>query len=162
MDHLWSPWRFRYVTKADETPGCVFCRKISEGNDRENLIVYRAEHCFIILNLYPYTSGHLMIVPYAHVSTLEDASTESLAEMMKLTALASRNLQSVYKPKGLNIGMNIGQCAGAGIAEHIHMHVLPRWPGDVNFITTIAETRVMPEELDVTYDRLFRVFHSTE
>ena len=160
MDHLWSPWRYRYVTKAESDPGCVFCAKVRSNDDRASLILFRATHCFVILNLYPYTTGHLMVVPYAHVSTMEDATDDAIAEMMSLTRIASRHLRSVYKPKGLNIGMNIGECAGAGIAEHIHMHVLPRWPGDVNFMTSIAETRVLPEDLDTTYHRLHQAFHS--
>ncbi|MBS1828479.1 MAG: HIT domain-containing protein [Acidobacteria bacterium] len=160
MDHLWSPWRFRYVTKAEAEPGCVFCAKALSNDDQTNLVLYRGAHCFVILNLYPYTTGHLMVVPYTHVSTMEEASEEATTEMMLLTRAASRHLRAVYKPKGLNIGMNIGECAGAGIAEHIHMHVLPRWPGDVNFMTSIGETRVLPEDLDTTYQRLHQAFHS--
>jgi len=160
MDQLWSPWRYRYVTKAGTEPGCVFCAKAQSGDDRAGLILYRGTHCFVILNLYPYTTGHLMVVPYSHVSTMEEASEDETAEMMKLTRAASRHLRSVYRPKGLNIGMNIGECAGAGIAEHIHMHVLPRWPGDVNFMTSIGETRVLPEDLETTYQRLYEAFHS--
>ena len=160
MDHLWSPWRYRYVTKAGAEPGCVFCAKAQSSDDRSNLVLYRGTHCFVILNLYPYTTGHLMVVPYTHVSTMEDASSDETTEMMLLTRQASRHLRAVYRPKGLNIGMNIGECAGAGIAEHIHMHVLPRWPGDVNFMTSIGETRVLPEDLDTTYQRLHQAFHS--
>ena len=156
MPHL----DIRNVTQHDSDPGCVFCATAQSHDDRPSLIIFRATPCFVILNLYPYTTGHLMVVPYAHVSTMEDATGESIAEMMSLTRLASRHLRSVYKPKGLNIGMNIGECAGAGIAEHIHMHVLPRWPGDVNFMTSIAETRVLPEDLDTTYHRLHQAFHS--
>jgi ATP adenylyltransferase len=159
MDHLWSPWRFRYVSKADQSSSCVFCAKIAEEDDRANLILFRAEHCFVILNLFPYTTGHLMVIPYAHVNRLEDATDEAMDEMMRLVREASRHLQTVYKPRGFNIGMNLGDCAGAGIAEHIHMHVLPRWPGDVNFITAVGETRVMPEALETTYERLHQAFH---
>ncbi|MBL8176715.1 MAG: HIT domain-containing protein [Bryobacterales bacterium] len=160
MDRLWSPWRYRYVSNAGTEPGCVLCAKHQSGDDRGNLVLFRGAACFVILNLYPYTTGHLMVVPYAHVSTLEDAPGESVAEMMQLTQAASRHLRAVYRPQGLNIGMNIGECAGAGIAGHIHMHVLPRWPGDVNFMTSIAETRVLPEDLDTTYSRLYEAFHS--
>lgn len=160
MDHLWSPWRYRYVSKADSPAGCVLCDKIEQNDDRANLVLFRGRHCFVILNLFPYTTGHLMIVPYAHVSTMEDAPAGSLEEMMDLTRAASRHLRAVYKPTGLNIGMNIGECAGAGIAGHIHMHVLPRWPGDVSFMTSIAETRVLPEDLHTTYQRLHEAFHS--
>ncbi|MBL8232745.1 MAG: HIT domain-containing protein [Bryobacterales bacterium] len=157
MDHLWSPWRYRYVSKAEEPEGCVFCAK-PQQEDRAALIVHRGTYCFVILNLFPYTSGHLLVVPYAHVATLEEASSETLQELMKLTADCSRHLRSVYKPKGLNAGMNLGECAGAGIAGHLHMHVLPRWPGDVNFMTAVGETRVLPEDLETTYDRLSRAF----
>jgi ATP adenylyltransferase len=160
MDQLWSPWRYRYVTKAEAEPACVFCVKAHSNDDQANLVLYRGAHCFVILNLYPYTTGHLMVVPYIHISTMEEAPEEATAEMMQLTTAASRHLRSVYRPKGLNIGMNIGECAGAGIAEHIHMHVLPRWPGDVNFMTAIGETRVLPEDLDTTYQRLRQAFHS--
>ncbi|MFN7934179.1 MAG: HIT domain-containing protein [Bryobacteraceae bacterium] len=160
MDHLWSPWRYRYVTKAAPEPGCVFCAKAQSNDDQANLVLYRGAFCFVILNLYPYTTGHLMVVPYTHVSTLEEATQDATTEMMMLTRSASLHLRSVYRPKGLNIGMNIGECAGAGIAEHIHMHILPRWPGDVNFMTSIGETRVLPEDLDTTYQRLHQAFHS--
>ncbi|HUQ95870.1 MAG TPA: HIT domain-containing protein [Bryobacteraceae bacterium] len=159
MDHLWSPWRYSYVTKDTPVTGCVFCTKMGEDNDRENLILYRGPRCFVVLNRYPYTTGHLMIVPYEHVSTLEDASPESTSEMMDLTRLASKHLRAVYRPGGLNIGMNIGECAGAGIAGHIHMHVLPRWTGDVSFVTAVGETRVLPEDLDATYEKLVRAWN---
>jgi ATP adenylyltransferase len=116
--------------------------------------VLRAERNFLILNLYPYTSGHLMIAPYQHVATLADAPIETLEEMMRLTARAEKALRGLYKPDGLNIGMNLGDSAGAGVPGHIHMHVLPRWTGDANFMTTVAETRVLPETLEVTYERV--------
>lgn len=161
MDHLWSPWRYRYVSKAEKTEGCIFCSKPQQNRDAENLILHRGFHCYVILNRYPYTTGHLMVVPYAHVATLEAASAESLQELMALTSAASRHLRSVYRPEGMNIGMNIGECAGAGIAGHLHMHLLPRWPGDVNFMTSIGETRVIPEDLGTTYQRLSRAFAET-
>lgn len=158
MEHLWSPWRYTYVSKAQPTDRCIFCDKAAQNKDADNHIVYRGKDSFVILNIYPYTSGHLMIAPYAHVATLEEAGSQTLAEMMELTRLAEKHLRSVYKPQGLNIGMNIGECAGAGVAGHIHMHVLPRWTGDSNFMTTVAETRVMPEDLAVTYARLSAAF----
>lgn len=160
MDHLWSPWRYRYVTKADPTDECVFCRKAADNRDEANLILHRGTHCFVLLNLYPYTSGHLMVVPYSHVAELDRTSRETRHQMLDLAAEAARHLQSEYKPRGLNIGMNIGECAGAGIAAHIHMHVLPRWPGDVSFMTSIGETRVLPEDLTETYLRLRRCFEN--
>jgi ATP adenylyltransferase len=154
MDYLWSPWRYQYVTRAAETPGCIFCEKPAAGDDEAHLIVYRGARNFILLNLFPYTSGHVLIAPYQHVATLEDADEETVTEMMLLARRTGACLKRVYKPQGLNIGMNIGECAGAGIAGHIHMHVLPRWTGDSNFMTTIGETRVVPEDLSDTYSKL--------
>jgi len=158
MDYLWSPWRYRYVSTAGPADECIFCRAASEGKDEENFVVHRGRLNFVILNLYPYTGGHLMIAPYAHVATLAAAGSETLAEMMELTRQAERHLHTVYRPKGMNVGMNIGECAGAGIAGHIHMHVLPRWPADANFMTTIGETRVLPEDLRTTYERLTKAW----
>jgi ATP adenylyltransferase len=154
MDYLWSPWRYRYVSTARPDDECVFCHKAKGGDDEEELVVYRGQRNLVMLNLYPYTTGHLMIAPYEHVATLSQAGGETLAEMMELTRIAGERLDSVYRPKGLNIGMNIGECAGAGIAGHIHMHVVPRWPADANFMTTIGETRVLPEDLKTTYEKL--------
>ncbi len=154
MDHLWSPWRYRYVTSATSDDACLFCRIAMESKDRENYVLRRASRNFVMLNRYPYTSGHLMIAPYAHVATLEDADPETLAEMMSLTREMEIALRKLYKPGGLNIGLNIGKSAGAGVAGHIHMHALPRWSGDVNFMTAIGETRVLPEDLETTYERM--------
>ncbi len=154
MDHLWSPWRYRYVSTASPHNDCIFCAKLAANQDHENLIVLRAEHNFVLLNLYPYTNGHLMIAPYAHVASLADTSSEARAELVELTAQAESVLRSVYKPGGINLGMNLGECAGAGGVGHIHMHVLPRWPGDASFMTAIGETRVLPVDLTTTYDRV--------
>lgn len=154
MDYLWSPWRYRYITTASPADACVFCIAPSANNDRDNLIVHRARHCFIILNRFPYTSGHLMVVPYMHVSTLEELEEPAAVEMALLVRQAEARLRKVYSPEGLNIGMNIGRPAGAGIASHIHTHVLPRWTGDTNFMTSVAETRVLPEDLSVTWEKL--------
>jgi ATP adenylyltransferase len=158
MDRLWSPWRYQYISKANREEECIFCAKPAESRDEQNYIVHRGKRCFVLLNLYPYTSGHLMIAPYEHVATLEDAPLESLLEMMRLTREAERHLRRVYRPEGLNMGMNIGKCAGAGVAGHIHMHVLPRWTGDANFMSTVGETRVLPEELAETHRRLSQAF----
>jgi ATP adenylyltransferase len=154
VDYLWSPWRYRYVSSAEQRPECIFCAHAASSDDLANLVVLRAEHNFVLLNLYPYTSGHLMIAPYAHVATLVDAAPEALSEMMRLTVRTEKALRALYKPDGLNLGMNLGHAAGAGVAGHIHMHVLPRWSGDASFITTVGETRVLPEELGITYERL--------
>jgi ATP adenylyltransferase len=154
MDYLWSPWRYRYVSGAAPQEKCLFCRLASEGDDRANFVLRRAAKNFVMLNAYPYTSGHLMIAPYAHVATLEQADPEALTEMMALARSAEAALRRVYNAHGLNLGMNIGASAGAGVAGHIHLHLLPRWSGDVNFMTAIAETRVLPENLATTYERL--------
>jgi ATP adenylyltransferase len=159
MDWLWSPWRYQYVSHASGEPeGCIFCSKPEAGDDRKHLILYRGSLTYVILNLYPYTSGHLMVVPYAHLGSLEEAPDETVCEMMLMGKRALRALSREYRPRGFNVGMNLGECAGAGIAAHIHLHVLPRWPGDVNFMTAIGETRVMPEDLGATYERLSRAF----
>lgn len=154
MDRLWSPWRYRYVSTASASRECIFCAKAAAAEDRANYIVLRAEHNFLLLNLYPYTTGHLMIAPYQHVATLAEAHPDVLAEMMRLARRAEQALCDLYQPGGINLGMNLGECAGAGVAGHIHMHVLPRWPGDTSFMTTVAEARVLPEDLGITYDRL--------
>ena len=154
MDYLWSPWRYRYVSLGAPKDVCLFCEMAAASNDRENYVVLRAEHNFVLLNLYPYTSGHVMIAPYAHVATLEQAEPATLDEMTRLMARCEAALRQLYKPDGINLGMNIGACAGAGVAGHIHMHVLPRWCGDASFITTVSETRVLPEGLEVTWEKL--------
>jgi ATP adenylyltransferase len=159
MDRLWSPWRYQYITAPPAASGCIFCQKATESNDAENLVVWRGKHSFVLLNLYPYTTGHLMVAPYQHVATLEDTTPETVAEMMLTARQAEKHLRALYRPEGLNLGMNIGRAAGAGIADHIHMHVLPRWIADANFMTTVGETRIVPEDLSVTYDKLSRAFH---
>mgnify|MGYP000982321908 CR=1 FL=1 len=148
------------MSKASPADACIFCAKHAGHNDEENLILHRGRHNFVLLNLYPYTTGHLMVAPYAHIAMLDELPPEAAAELMELTQSAVRRLREVYRPQGLNIGMNLGECAGAGIAGHLHMHVLPRWPGDANFMTTIGETRVMPEELPETWRRLSHAFRS--
>jgi ATP adenylyltransferase len=160
MDYLWSPWRYRYVSTAGPTDRCIFCEAVSANNDSETLIVHRARHCYAILNRFPYTSGHLMVAPYAHVATLEDLAEEAAVEMALVVRQAEGHLRRIYRPEGLNVGMNLGHCAGAGVAGHIHTHVLPRWVGDTNFMTTVGETRVLPEELQVTWEKLSAAFGS--
>jgi ATP adenylyltransferase len=162
MDYLWSPWRYRYVSSNTSDSPCLFCRLASESKDKENYVLLRAEQNFVMLNRYPYTSGHVMIVPYAHVPSLEQADPAALQEMMTLARNMEIALRGVYRADGFNLGLNIGKSAGAGVAGHIHLHVLPRWSGDVNFMTSIAETRVLPEELDTTYERLMRAVHDRE
>ncbi len=158
MDRIWSPWRYRYVSQASPGDPCIFCEKAAENRDAENFVVHRGERTFALLNLYPYTTGHLMIAPYRHSGTLLDLPDETLTEMILLARRAEDHLRRLYKPQGLNVGINIGECAGAGVADHIHMHVLPRWPADSNFMTTVGETRVLPEALESTYAKLRDAF----
>lgn len=154
MDYLWTPWRYQYVTSGAKPDRCVLCTAAESSNDRETLVIYRGEAVFVILNRYPYTNGHVMIVPYRHVSALHDLSDDTLAEMARIAKRTERHLRALYHPDGLNLGMNLGKSAGAGIEEHLHLHALPRWTGDTNFMTVVGETRVMPEDLDVTWTRL--------
>jgi ATP adenylyltransferase len=158
MDRIWSPWRYAYVSEAGPGDACIFCEKASQDRDSANYIVYRGEKNFLLLNLYPYTTGHLMIAPYEHVATLGETQPGTLEEMTALARASEQRLRALYRPLGLNIGMNIGECAGAGVAGHIHMHVVPRWPGDSSFMTTVGETRVLPEALEITYEKLRRAF----
>ncbi len=160
MDRLWSPWRYRYVSTAGPENECIFCAKSEAAEDHKNFIVYRGKHNFVLLNIYPYSSGHLMVAPYRHVARLQDVEPAAMSELAEITQMAESRLRSTYNAPGYNIGMNIGESAGAGIAGHLHMHVLPRWPGDANFMTTIAETRVLPEDLTVTYGKLLAAFRS--
>lgn len=154
MDYLWTPWRYQYLSQAAHATGCVFCRAAGLGDDPRALIVLRGRKNFVILNRFPYTNGHCMIVPFAHLADLAGCDAEALAEMMELTRKVQVALETLYHPHGYNIGMNLGRAAGAGVADHIHLHILPRWVGDTNFMTTVAETRLQPEELSVTYEKL--------
>lgn len=150
---MWAPWRIGYV--AGEKPcGCVFCRKIEANDDEAHLVLYRGEHCTIVLNTFPYNSGHLMVVPYEHRADLEGLSPEASAELWELTRVAVRALKEALDWQGVNIGMNLGEAAGAGIQDHIHMHIVPRWHGDTNYMTTCAETRVVPQSLEDSYRQL--------
>jgi ATP adenylyltransferase len=155
MDFVWSPWRYDYLASAGKkSPSCVFCLDEDRSHDAERLIVFRGSNNFVILNLFPYTSGHVMVAPYEHLDTIAVAKAEQLSEMMQLAQRCIGALQKLYRPEGFNIGMNLGQAAGAGIREHFHLHVVPRWIGDANFMSIVGETRVLPEELAQTYQRL--------
>ena len=154
MDSLWSPWRYQYVSQTSSGESCIFCEKAKEQRDRENFILYRGKLNYVLLNLYPYTTGHLMVAPYSHFAELGGLSAGILGEMMALAQRAESALRDAYHPDGLNIGMNLGKAAGAGVAGHVHLHILPRWFADSNFMTTIGETRVMPEDLTTTYGKL--------
>jgi ATP adenylyltransferase len=159
MERLMSPWRLRYVSSGRrKKEGCVFCAAFRARDDRSRLVLFRGEHNFVILNKYPYNNGHLMIVPNAHIRSLQDAPDETLAEMTRLAARCEAALRRVYRPTGINLGMNLGKSAGAGIEEHYHLHVLPRWDGDTNFMTSVGGTRVIPEGLQASYRRLRPMF----
>lgn len=158
MDYIFTPWRYAYVAGTDKATSCIFCDALASKADRDAWIVYRGRYSFIILNTYPYTSGHVMIVPYEHVDELQKLSPEAAHEIIDLSSKTERVLHQVYHPEGVNLGMNIGKAAGAGVAGHIHMHVLPRWTADSNFMTVVAETRILPESLEITYDRLLPFF----
>ena len=158
MEHIWSPWRYTYITQASREPGCVLCRVIEEGDDAKNHVVYRGPLNYVILNLFPYTNGHLMIVPYDHLAALEDFDQATTSEIMELSKRAVKALTEEYHPDGFNVGINLGHCAGAGVAGHLHQHIVPRWGGDANFMSVIGETRILPEDLDKTYERLKRQF----
>ena len=154
MDFLFTPWRYAYITTANTPGDCLFCSVIKAKNDEQVLVVHRGRHCFVMLNAFPYTSGHVMVVPYEHVDELLKLSQSAAQEMMELTQRLEGILRELYHPDGLNLGMNLGKAGGAGVAAHIHMHILPRWFGDVNFMTSVAETRVLPEDLPTTYKRI--------
>jgi ATP adenylyltransferase len=154
MDRLWTPWRLAYVTAASTgDPGCVFCDVVARGAD-ESLIVHQGSSCFVVLNLYPYNNGHLMVVPHRHVGRLALLTPAELDELMRLTRASEMALQELYQPHGFNMGLNLGKPAGAGVLDHLHMHVVPRWNGDTNFMTVVGETRVLPEDLAHTAERL--------
>lgn len=165
MDILWSPWRYDYIKSNDESvrqnsSGCVFCDILSSdaATDEEQFILHRAEFNFVILNVYPYISGHLMVVPYKHVAHLDRADKQTTDELMDLAKRSQTALRAVYKPHGFNMGMNFGKAGGAGVAEHFHLHFMPRWIGDTNFITAVGETRTLPESLQTTYANLKNSF----
>lgn len=153
MDYLWTPWRYAYVTGVERSTTCIFC-EAPKQTDEQARIVHRGAYCYIILNTYPYTNGHVMVVPYVHLDELQKLPVEAANEMMALTQRMESVLRALYQPDGLNLGMNIGKSAGAGVAGHIHMHVLPRWVADANFASVIGETRVLPEALETTWSRI--------
>jgi ATP adenylyltransferase len=160
MKRLWTPWRMAYLTGTDKPrsdSGCIFCAKIAAPDESEHVLC-RGQFAYVTLNRYPYNNGHLMIIPYAHVASLEDLDTPTLTELMLLTTRGLAVLRQAYRPDGFNIGVNLGQAAGAGIAEHVHIHIVPRWNADTNFMPIVGETRVIPETLDQTFARLRPLF----
>ena len=156
VKRLWAPWRMGYVAGPRLPGDCVLCEAPSAHDDRARLVLYRGDHGYLILNAYPYASGHLMAVVYRHVATLGEATREELTELMTLVTRATTLLGAEYAAEGFNVGLNQGRVAGAGIAEHLHLHVVPRWTGDANFVAVVGDVRVLPEALAVTYDRLKR------
>jgi ATP adenylyltransferase len=153
MDYLWTPWRYAYVSGAEKTSECIFC-ELPKQEDEKALIVHRGQHCFIILNSFPYSPGHVMIVPFAHLDEVQKLPKSAAHEMMDLSQKMECVLRELYNPDGINLGMNIGKAAGAGVAGHIHMHVLPRRVADANFMSVVGETRVLPESLQTTFQKL--------
>ena len=162
MDFLFTPWRYQYLAKAAVDDGskakCIFCQALKENRDEKSLIVYRGRRCFVILNRYPYSSGHVMIAPIKHLDELQKLDERAAHELIELAQKTEAILRRVYRPDGLNLGMNIGRAAGAGVSGHVHMHAVPRWVGDTNFLTIAGETRVLPESLEQTYQKLKREF----
>jgi ATP adenylyltransferase len=161
-DRIWAPWRLDYVKDAskDSEDECIFCGKPAEDDDEANLIVHRGERCFVILNKFPYTNGHLMVAPYEHIGSLPEIDPDTVAEMMSLAQESMAVLERTYSPHGYNVGFNQGRVAGAGVEHHIHMHVVPRWGGDTNFMPVLADTRVMPQTLEQSYQALAGSFGS--
>lgn len=162
MKHLWSPWRMNYIEGNKKEEGCVFCNAQSKPDSAENLIAFRGKSAYVILNRYPYTSGHLMVIPFKHVGTIEELDSETRAEMMELTSRCTTELRQIYKPHGFNVGINMGEAAGAGVLGHVHIHIVPRWAGDTNFMSSVGETRVLPESLEQTYQRVREAFEASK
>lgn len=155
-DQLWAPWRLEYIESADKQSSCIFCDfpAMGEAHDAQNLILHRSEHAFVILNAFPYSNGHLMVVPFRHTSTFEEFTDPELLDVMRLNRLSLSLLKSAFHPDGFNLGVNMGRAAGAGIEQHLHWHIVPRWSGDTNFMPVLADVRVIPQSLAVTYARL--------
>lgn len=154
MNVLWAPWRMAYVKNARKPAKCIFCVKPKERRDAENLLLHRGRHGLVMMNLFPYNSGHLLVAPYLHVKSLDQLPDEAALDLLHLTTLSLKALRAELKPEGFNLGINLGRVAGAGIEAHVHLHIVPRWNGDTNFMPLFAETRVMPEHLQATYRKL--------
>ncbi len=154
MRVLWAPWRMIYIKHAHKPRGCIFCLKPRQRRDASNLLLHRGRHAFLMMNLFPYNSGHLLVAPYAHVRSLETLSDEAALEVIRLTNLAFRVLRAEIRPEGFNLGMNLGRVSGAAIEKHVHLHIVPRWSGDTNFMPVFSDTRVIPEHLTATYRKL--------
>jgi len=157
IDKLYSPWRLQYIL-SKKGKECIFCIKPNENNDRKHLILYRGKFCFVIMNVFPYNNGHLMVVPNRHISRLNDLQIEELNELFTIVQLSEKVLEKTYNCDGINVGINLGKAGGAGIEEHLHVHLVPRWIGDVNFMTTIGGTRVIPENFEQSFTQLKKQF----
>ena len=158
MKQLWSPWRMTYIENHEKEDGYVFCNAQAQADSAENLIAFRGQNAYVILNRFPYTSGHLMVIPFEHKSNLEELNAETRAEMMELASFCMTILRKVYNPQAFNLGANIGEAAGAGVPGHVHLHIVPRWNGDTNFMSAVGEVRVLPEDLKDTYRRVKEAF----
>lgn len=158
MKNIWAPWRMQYIL-GEKPSHCIFCSMPKEKRDRDNLILHRRENTYVIMNRFPYTNGHLMVLPYVHVSTLEGLTRDLLGEMLELTQYSVECINAAFRPEGFNVGINLGKVAGAGIEEHLHIHIVPRWAGDVSFMTVLDDVRVIPEHVFETYDKLYPVFN---
>jgi ATP adenylyltransferase len=154
---LWAPWRLEYI-KGPKSDECIFCVKTAGGDDRANYIVTRGEHCFVMLNAYPYNNGHVMVAPYEHVPTIEDLDDDALLDLMHLSQRSLQAIREAYSPDGFNLGVNQGAVAGAGVEDHVHLHVVPRWGADTNFMPVIGSTRVLPQSLDDSWETLSKLF----
>jgi ATP adenylyltransferase len=161
MRHLWAPWRMEYIREIHQEPECLFCTLLGMEDNAENLILHRGESAFVVLNRYPYTNGHMMVVPYNHQPSLEGLELDTLNEMIELIQRGLKVLRTAYSAEGFNVGCNIGEAAGAGVEEHVHLHLVPRWLGDTNFMATTANTRVIPESLEETYKLLLDIWSKT-
>ena len=153
MERLWAPWRMTYI-RSEKPAECVFCKVVQKDRDKENLILWRGDHGFLILNRYPYNNGHLMVVPYEHTPSIEDLGPEALLDLMTMVQQSLALLRKAMNPDAFNVGINLGEAAGAGITAHVHIHIVPRWSGDTNFMPVLGQTRVIPDALDNTYDSL--------
>jgi len=153
MSHLWAPWRMDYIM-LEKPAGCILCEKPAQNSDAANYILYRGNQNFVMMNAYPYNPGHLMIAPYRHVASLEELTTDELHEHIEIVSRSIKVLRQVFNPGGFNVGVNMGKAAGAGIADHVHTHIVPRWQGDTNFMPVFADTRVIPQALVETYEKL--------
>ena len=160
-DILYSPWRLQYIL-SNKDEECIFCVKPSEDNDKKHLILFRSNFCFVIMNIFPYNNGHLMVVPSKHVSNLNGLNKEEINDLFETVQLCEDIITKVYSPDGMNIGMNLGKAAGAGIDEHLHVHIVPRWNGDVNFMSAIGGTRIIPESFEQAFSKLKEQFDNAK